>query len=283
MIRELQVDRGQMALEDAAAARWLFGFRQSPEFHNPSIANFWFWHTERILEQVRVVRASSPGGGRIIVDFGCGDGLLADRIVREFSDAHLTAIDIKPSDIEFIRTAARHLGQEDRLQPLLGNLYATPIPAASADLAICSEVVEHLTDDLAAFHEIHRVLRPEGALILATPNPDNLLSLAARTARRLIGRAHDRSRPEQNGDHQGLDADIHGHINEHGPIYWQSQLGRAGFRVEAIAPVTTRYGGMELSRSPAAFGASLLLQALAAHLPFGYYLSCGVVIRARKR
>ena len=39
----------------------------------------------------------------------------------------------------------------------------------AADLVICSEVVEHLTDDARALKELYRVLKPGGLLILATP------------------------------------------------------------------------------------------------------------------
>jgi SAM-dependent methyltransferase len=272
-----------LAAEDAAAAAWLFGFRQAPEFHNPSVSNFWYWHTVRVLDEVRRACDAYPADRHTVVDFGCGDGLLAERIVREIPTAHLTAIDLKPGDIQLLQTSARYLNQEDRLSAVVGNLYRTHLASGVADIAICSEVVEHLTDDLDALREIHRVLRPGGVLILATPNPGNLLSRMARLLRasRTGQAAHSDHKPSSRN--QGPDSEIHGHINERPVSYWRTQMERAGFRVERVLPVTTRYGSVDLSHRPASFAASLLLQALAARIPGGYRLSCGIVATARRR
>jgi SAM-dependent methyltransferase len=272
-----------LAAEDAAAAAWLFNFRQAPEFHNPSVSNFWYWHTVRVLEEVRRACLAHPADTQVVVDFGCGDGLLAERILREIPTAHLTAIDLKPGDIQFLRTSARYLNREDRLSAVVGNLYRTHLASRVADIAICSEVVEHLTNDLDALKEIHRVLRPSGVLILATPNPNNLLSRAARLLRGSRGGQAAHPDHEPPSSTQAPDTVIHGHINERPVSYWRTQMERAGFRVERVLPVTTRYGSVDLSHRPASFAASLLLQALAARIPGGYRLSCGIVATARRR
>jgi SAM-dependent methyltransferase len=49
---------------------------------------------------------------------------------------------------------------------------ALPLRHDCADVIVCSEVLEHIVDDRAAFAEISRALRPGGALILTVPcNP----------------------------------------------------------------------------------------------------------------
>jgi SAM-dependent methyltransferase len=60
-----------------------------------------------------------------------------------------------------------------------------PLPDAAADIVLCNEVIEHF--DQGAEHclaECRRVLRPDGLLILTTPNRNNL----ANRLRRLFGR-----------------------------------------------------------------------------------------------
>jgi SAM-dependent methyltransferase len=49
---------------------------------------------------------------------------------------------------------------------------AVPLRDGCADAIVCSEVLEHVVDDRAAFAEISRVLRPGGSVILTVPcNP----------------------------------------------------------------------------------------------------------------
>jgi SAM-dependent methyltransferase len=52
---------------------------------------------------------------------------------------------------------------------LRGDMGALPVPDASAGLAVCAEVLEHLDDDAAAAAELHRALRPGGALVVTVP------------------------------------------------------------------------------------------------------------------
>jgi SAM-dependent methyltransferase len=56
---------------------------------------------------------------------------------------------------------------------------AFPFDGAVFDVVLCCEILEHLQHDpLAALHEIHRVLRPGGAIIVTTPNVARLESVA---------------------------------------------------------------------------------------------------------
>jgi 2-polyprenyl-3-methyl-5-hydroxy-6-metoxy-1,4-benzoquinol methylase len=45
-----------------------------------------------------------------------------------------------------------------------------PFPCASFDLVVMAEVVEHLINPAQALDEVHRVLKPNGHLLLSTPN-----------------------------------------------------------------------------------------------------------------
>jgi 2-polyprenyl-3-methyl-5-hydroxy-6-metoxy-1,4-benzoquinol methylase len=47
------------------------------------------------------------------------------------------------------------------------------------DVVVCSEVIEHLENPRAVFRNIHRLLRPGGALVLTMPNQESIRSYAA--------------------------------------------------------------------------------------------------------
>ena len=54
-----------------------------------------------------------------------------------------------------------------------GSLYHLPFADNSLDLITCRMVVEHLEDPIKAFRESHRCLRPNGAVVVITPNLRN--------------------------------------------------------------------------------------------------------------
>ncbi len=50
-----------------------------------------------------------------------------------------------------------------------GTVFAIPLPDASVDTVLCTQVLEHVDDPARALAEMARVLRPGGALILTVP------------------------------------------------------------------------------------------------------------------
>lgn len=52
---------------------------------------------------------------------------------------------------------------------IVSDISSIPVPDASFDVVLCSEVLEHVPDPLAAIREFSRVVRPGGALLLTSP------------------------------------------------------------------------------------------------------------------
>jgi len=98
---------------------------------------------------------------------------------------------------------------------------AEPFPYADAsfDVAVCSEVIEHLKYDPAhMLWEINRVLKPGGRLILTTPNITSVTALY-----RLLGGRH----PQVWSAYTGTDGDRHN--REYAPNEIFRLLQWAGF------------------------------------------------------
>jgi 2-polyprenyl-3-methyl-5-hydroxy-6-metoxy-1,4-benzoquinol methylase len=112
-----------------------------------------------------VLRSIQPDGP--LLDFGAGVGNFAKELLRNFNLTRLVGADLLPrpdelpESIEWI--------QSDLNDSLL-------LREASFDVITAVEVIEHLENPRAVFRELRRLLRPDGILVLSTPNQESLRS-----------------------------------------------------------------------------------------------------------
>ena len=108
------------------------------------------------------------------LDAGCGDGRYLAAVARARGAARIVGTDISERILATARAAAAPFEPE----LARANLESLPFEDAEFDLALCSQVVEHLLDVDAGLGELARVLRPNGMLILTTDNARNLVTRA---------------------------------------------------------------------------------------------------------
>jgi len=96
--------------------------------------------------------------GVFVLDAPCGDGALAAALRQAGYDAH--GVDINSSGVGRLGSAYHDVDLNSRL----------PFADAVFDAALSIEGIEHLEDRFAYLRELHRVLKPQGTLILTTPN-----------------------------------------------------------------------------------------------------------------
>jgi 2-polyprenyl-6-hydroxyphenyl methylase/3-demethylubiquinone-9 3-methyltransferase len=100
----------------------------------------------------------------ILVDAGCGGGLLAPHVER-LGYRHI-GVDLRRSGLE--QSAARGV------TAVTGDVTALPLADDSADVVVAGEILEHVPDMPATVAELCRVLRPGGLLVLDTVNATRL-------------------------------------------------------------------------------------------------------------
>lgn len=123
----------------------------------------------RLLERLDYL-ALAPGA---VLDLGCGTGAALAPLAARFPGARLVAADLAPAMVR--AAAARGVAAE----VLCADGAALPLEDASVDLVFCSLMLQWLTDPRAVLAEARRVLRPGGALLLASFGPDTLHELRA--------------------------------------------------------------------------------------------------------
>ncbi len=108
------------------------------------------------------------------IDLGTGCGILLPALSRQFHA--VISLDIEPESLRQVRKQETASGN---IQYLAGDARALPVRDNIAELVVCAEVLEHIGNHMACLREIYRVLKPEGILMLSTPQPFSLLELTA--------------------------------------------------------------------------------------------------------
>lgn len=105
-----------------------------------------------------------PLAGKSALDVGCGAGLLCEPLARLGAD--VTGVDAAPENAQAAALHAEGAGLDIRY--LAGEIGAQNI--GKFDLVTSMEVVEHVSDKAAFLADLKARLKPDGLMILSTPN-----------------------------------------------------------------------------------------------------------------
>lgn len=172
--------------------RWLHNVRRE-----------WVFQT---IDQIRMSQAT-------FLEVGIGCGIYTDWLAKR---GLVTALDINES---FVAAA----NQLPNVEARVADITIESFPPIH-DLALCSEVLEHVPDSASALKHIYASLKPGGYLVLTTPNSYSTVEMTARLlaygpvvklARKIYGESVD---------------DL-GHINRMTHSQLKAQIDAAGFSV----------------------------------------------------
>ena len=124
------------------------------------------FHTRRIELTVDLLRkvVSSIQDTPQILDLGCGQGHITERIRQALKGAEITGLDYSVSAIEY---AYEHFPQIDFA---VGDAYDSPYSSKFFDVVVCNNLWEHVPDPLFLLSRIKRTIKPGGHLIVSTPS-----------------------------------------------------------------------------------------------------------------
>lgn len=97
------------------------------------------------------------------------------------------------------------------------------LPDESFDLVLCLHILEHIPDDAAAMHELRRIIRPDGTVVLDVPFSEHDETFEPTTTNprerlRLLGQSD--------------------HVRLYGRSDFRRRLEEAGFEVSLVRPVS---------------------------------------------
>lgn len=117
-------------------------------------------HTWRTAENSAAFLLPHLRHGMTVLDVGCGPGTITADLAQRIPGGTVVGVDL-PADV--IETAQRTLGGPN-VRFEVGDVYGLGFADASFDVVFAHQVLQHLSDPVAALTELRRVLRPGGVL-----------------------------------------------------------------------------------------------------------------------
>jgi SAM-dependent methyltransferase len=125
--------------------------------HHPSVLRS---HTWRTAENSAAYLLGRIGPGLDLLDVGCGPGTITSDLAAVVAPGQVVGIDRAPGIVAEAAAAFRAANLSFRT----ADVYALPFGDASFDVVHAHQVLQHLSDPVAALVEMRRVLRPDGVV-----------------------------------------------------------------------------------------------------------------------
>ncbi|GAB4400767.1 MAG: hypothetical protein OHK0048_16390 [Rhodoferax sp.] len=112
----------------------------------------------------RYALAARLVNGATVLDVACGEGYGSAWLARMAQ--RVVGVDVQPAVVQ----RARQRYDAQGLNFVCADGRALPFPSACFDWVVCFETLEHMADPQRLLAELARVLRPNGRLLLSTPD-----------------------------------------------------------------------------------------------------------------
>lgn len=117
-----------------------------------------------------VLKHTALDAGDVVLDVGCGDGLIAFGALEQQSSCSVIFSDISQEILDHCHTLAARMNVKDRCQFVHASAdNLAPITTASVDAVTTRSVLIYVDAKQQAMHEFYRVLKPGGHLSIFEP------------------------------------------------------------------------------------------------------------------
>lgn len=106
-----------------------------------------------------------------VLDAGCAGGFYS-LLAAERGTRNIVALDSSTVCVQGAKINLLNMGLS--IDAIIGDATRLPLQNECFDLVLCIDLIEHIWQDDLLLHEISRVLRPQGKLLIATQNSSSI-------------------------------------------------------------------------------------------------------------
>jgi len=115
-----------------------------------------------------LLNAAALRAGEAVLDVACGTGLISRRSAAAVgANGTVTGIDVSPDMIDVAAATDRPAGAP--IEWHVADAESMPLPHQSYDVVLCQMGLMFMENKAAAVAEMHRVLKPDGRVVINTP------------------------------------------------------------------------------------------------------------------
>ena len=111
-----------------------------------------------------IITGLAPRNNHKVLDAGCGDGFFL-HLLSKTTGSELTGLDDNPKALAL----AKKYVKSKKMKLINGDVLNMPFKDNTFDRIICSEVLEHLPNDIVGLKEFKRVLKKGGLVAITVP------------------------------------------------------------------------------------------------------------------
>ena len=128
--------------------------------HHESVLRSHRWRTAENSAAYLMPRLTS---GVAVLDVGCGPGTITADLATLVTPARVTALEVTEEALDLARAELARRGVTN-VDFVVGDVHALDFPADTFDVVHAHQVLQHVTDPVAALREMRRVTRPGGVV-----------------------------------------------------------------------------------------------------------------------
>ena len=141
-------------------------------------------HSSRTAEECAAFLFPFITGKERLLDCGCGPGSISCDLAERVD--HVTALDREAKIVESAKALAVERGVSN-VEIVVGDVYDLDFPDDSFDVAFANQVLQHLSDPVAALREMGRVVKPVGVVAVRDADYASMLGHPGIRSRESVG------------------------------------------------------------------------------------------------